>query len=182
VRRLRVLQTAQVEYPEQWNVHEVRFFHKGVELPRAPDWRLRAWPNPWDVQLAFDNSPATRWRSWETAFPGMYIDTDFGKPEVVDEVRLETSPDYLRIRLQLEQLDESGKWIKIAGEPEERVVEVQASIRRAATFNLHAHGVDYVLMGDQDYGAEDMRDDPESWGLQQIASGYGARLYKVIVK
>ena len=181
VRRLRVMQTTQVEYPEQWNVHEIRFFRKGVELPRATDWRLRAWPNPWDVQLAFDNSPATRWRSWETAFPGMYLDTEFGKPESIDEVRIETSPDYLRIQLQLE-VNEAGAWTRIASDPEERVVEVMASIRRAATFELHARGVNYVLMGDQDYGAEDMRDDPESWGLQQVAAGYGERLYKVTVK
>ena len=36
--------------------------------------------------MAFDNSQATRWRSWEVAGPGMYIDVDFGYPEAVDEV------------------------------------------------------------------------------------------------
>ena len=93
--RMRILQTANpADAHLQWGVHELRFFDKGVELPRRPEWRLQAWPNPWDVQLAFDNSPATRWRSWEAAAPGMYVDVDFGRPEAVDEVRVEHSWDY----------------------------------------------------------------------------------------
>ena len=40
-------------YPEQWNVHELRFFYHGAELARKLDWRLRAWPNPWEVQTGF---------------------------------------------------------------------------------------------------------------------------------
>ena len=64
LRRVRVVQTASV--PEaQWSVAELRVFAGGRELPRDPDWRLTAHPNPWDVQLAFDNSPVTRWRSWQ---------------------------------------------------------------------------------------------------------------------
>ena len=53
VRRIRVLQTGIGDSPEElWSVHELRFFHGGVELPRRGEWRLRAWPNPCDVQLA----------------------------------------------------------------------------------------------------------------------------------
>ena len=76
VRRMRVVQTAQALPPEQWSVHELRFLNHGVEIARRPEWRLRAWPNPWEVQLAFDNSAVTRWRSWEVAFPGMFMDVD----------------------------------------------------------------------------------------------------------
>ena len=35
-------------------------------------------------------------------------------------------------------------------------------------------------MMDTDYGADDFRDDPESWGLKLVANTAGARLYKVI--
>jgi hypothetical protein len=61
VRRLRVVQTGTDKTPErQWDVHELRFFDAGLELPRLPEWRLQGSPNPWGVQLAFDNSEATR--------------------------------------------------------------------------------------------------------------------------
>src|SRR5258707_6521431 len=50
VRRLRVIQTGTTKIPEvQWDVHELRFFRAGVELPRLPEWRLQARPNPWGV-------------------------------------------------------------------------------------------------------------------------------------
>jgi hypothetical protein len=182
VRRLRVLQTG-VGFPlEEFKVHELRFFSNGIELPRDPGWRLRAWPNPWDVQLAFDNSPATRWRSWETASPGMYIDVDFGKNQSVDEVRLDTSFDYTNIRLQLESMDPSGKWVTIAPDPPKKAIPVPVSIRKWATRELHARGIDYIVMQDTDWGAQDMSEDPESWGFKVIATGYGARIYKVAVQ
>ncbi len=180
VRRLRVVETAQAQAPELWNVHEMRFLDHGVEIARRPEWRLRAWPNPWEVQLAFDNSPVTRWRSWETPFPGMYIDVDFGREEAVDEVRLETSSDYIRIKLQLEAMNSAGAWEKIAGEPKDLPFEQRGySSRRSAISEMHVRGVDYLLMVDTDFAAEDIRDDPESWGLKLVARTRAARLYKV---
>jgi len=180
-RRVRVVQTAQAQTPEQWNVNELRFLNQGVELPRNAAWRLRAWPNPWGVQLAFDNSPVTRWRSWEVAFPGMYIDVDFGREESLDEVRVETSSDITRVRLQLEAMNAAGQWEKIGGEPQDVAIDQQGySPRRMATRELHARGVNYLLIAETDYGADDFRDDPEFWGLQQIASTPQARLYQVV--
>jgi hypothetical protein len=180
VHRLRVLQTAVGAPLEEFKAHEVRFFSNGIELPRDPSWRLRAWPNPWDVQLAFDNSPATRWRSWETAAPGMYLDADFGRNQAVDEVRLDTSFDYANIRLQVEASDSSGRWTKIASEPDTKIIQAPVAIRKWASRELHARGIDYIVMQDTDWGAEDMREDPESWGFEVIAKGYGARIYKVV--
>jgi hypothetical protein len=181
-RRVRVLQTAVGGPLEQFKVHELRYFYQGAELPRATTWKLKAWPNPWDVQMAFDNSPATNWRSWEVAAPGMYIETDFGKFELLDEVRLDTSFDYLNIRLQVESMNASGAWVKIAADPKTEVIEPPVDIRRWATRELHERGIDYVLMNDSDWGAEDMREDPASWGFKEIANGYGVRIYKVVTE
>ncbi len=183
-RRMRVLQTAQALPPEQWNVHELRFYDHGRELARRLDWRLRAWPNPWEVQMAFDNSLATRWRSGEVAGPGMYLDVDFGREETVDEVRLITSSDFTRIRLRLESIspsgDAAGAWEKIAEDPRQVPQAVPQNLRRMATYEMHARGVHYLLIYDSNYGAEDFAEDPEVWGLKQIARGYEARLYQTI--
>ena len=185
-RRLRVLQTGVVDNPNaQWSVHELRFFHHGIEIPRRPEWRLRAWPNPWEVQLAFDNSLATRWRPWESVKPGDYLDVDFGGDQPVDEVRIETSSDSLAMQLQVEALvvpgnDASGEWVPVAKNPKVSALLLKSSLRLAAMYELKAHGLHYLLVGDSDYGADDFRDDPEAWGLKQIASGYGIRIYKVI--
>jgi hypothetical protein len=180
VRRIRVLQTGTGDPPdEQWSVHELRFFRGGVEIPRQAEWRLRAWPNPWDVQLAFDNSPATRWRTWERARPGMYLDVDFGRLENLDQVRMETSYDYLHIKTVLEALNEAGQWTGIAGDPVAKAIDPGPNIRRAATYEMKARGIHYLLLHDGDFGADDIQGDPEGWGLTPIAAGYGIRLYRV---
>jgi len=179
-RRMRVLQTAQAVYPHQWNVHELRFFYRGAELARKSDWRLKAWPNPWEVQLAFDNSPATRWRSWEVASPGMYLDVDFGKEAPVDEVRLITASTFIETQLQLESMNPSGGWDKIADNPQDVIQPVPQGIRRMAAYELHARGIRYLMIGDTNPGAEDIAEDPEAWGLQRLGHTAGERLYRTI--
>lgn len=180
VKRVRMLQTGTGVPLEEFKAAEVRFYFQGKELPRDPAWKLRAWPNPWDVQAAFDNNPATRWRSWETASPGMFIETDFGGYRMIDAAALETSSDYQNIHLQLESMDPSGQWVKIAGEPFDEIIPLDPNIRRWASRELHERGIDYILMQDTDWGAEDMREDPGSWGFKEIAKGHGARIYQVV--
>jgi hypothetical protein len=181
MRRVRVVQTAKINNPDvQWSVHEVRFFHHGMELPRRPQWRLRAWPNPWEVQLAFDNSLATRWRTWESVKPGDFLEVDFGAEQQVDEVRLDTSPDYYEIRLQVEALDSNGKWVRLAQDPKVAAADHETySLRRAATYEMKARGIHYLVIGEDSFGADDIRDDPGAWGLAEVASGYGIRIFKV---
>jgi hypothetical protein len=181
MRRVRVLQTGRAAPHSQWNVHEIRYLRGGVELPRSPGWRLRAWPNPWDVRLAFDNSPATRWRSHETPAPGMYIETDFGSPQAIDQVVLETSTEGMwSVTLDVQMMDDGGRWVKLAGNPDMREITVPLWLRRAATYELHARGVNYMIVHDGDYGGIDYLDDPDLWGLKIIARDRDVTLYKMV--
>jgi hypothetical protein len=178
-----VLQTAQAGHRQQWNVHEMRFYHHGQELARRPDWRLRAWPNPWEVQLAFDNTLATRWRSGEIANPGMFLDVDFGRDEPVDEVRLIMSFGFDQVRLQLESANPTmpGGWEKIAESPTTQDFPVPQGIRRLAVDAMQARGIHYLLIHDGDGGAEDFARDPAAWGLKLIEQGHGVRLFRTIL-
>jgi len=188
VRGLRVVQTAAMPKPEeQWSVHEMRVLSHGAELSRDARWRLAAFPNPWDVTMAFDNSEATRWRTWETASPGNYIGVDFGRAETVDELRLETSPDDWDVKFRVEALDAQGRWAPVDAQLEERRMTYDGSLKKAATYELHERGVDYLIIRDNDWGGPVFSADPESWGLQVIArtgtptdrNGSAATLYHV---
>jgi hypothetical protein len=180
VRGLRVVQTGTGEIPEeQWDVHELRFFHAGVELPRLPEWRLRAHPNPWGVQLAFDNSEATRWRSWEPLHPDMSIEVAFGRERPVDQVRVELSDRDWNVRMRVEALDPNGVWTPVPVREELRQKPYEGSVRRAAGFELHARGVDYVLLKDTDFGAKELAGDPAGWGMTRLVYESGASLYEV---
>ena len=176
--RLRLQQTGTGTVAEQWNVHELRYFYKGVELVRRPEWRLRSSPMPWDVQMAFDNTGATRWRSWEAPTPGMFIEVDFGREELVDEVRVENSADSPSVRMQPETMNASGAWEPLKATLQSDDVFPNPNTRRMATYELHRRGIHYILFFEGDYGAQDVRDDPEGWGLKQVAESPGARLYR----
>ncbi|MBV8846381.1 MAG: glycosyltransferase family 39 protein [Bryobacterales bacterium] len=180
LRRIRIEQTSTGLPQQQWSVNELRLFDKGAELPRNPKWRLTAWPNPWEVQLAFDNSPATRWKPWERAVPGQYIQVDFGGDQQVDELRIARSWDFTP-QIQLEMFDEpSRRWIGIAANATSMEARVDPQIRRYATRELALRGIHYLLMLDSFVGAYDFRADPEGWGLELVAAEYGCRLYRVL--
>jgi hypothetical protein len=179
LRKVRATQTAEGK-PDNWSIAEFRVFRGGVELPRVPQWRLRASPNPWEVQLAFDNSPVTRWRSWETLRPGMFVEIDFGKDEVVDTVRLECSRDQDKSRVKLEGQTTSGRWKLLAAAPE--YVDLPSpllGLRRAAAEEFKARGVRYILAWDSDYAATDLRTRTATWGITMLAERGGARLYRI---
>ncbi len=172
---VRLVQTAQGTGMQQWNVHELRFFDHGREIPRAPVWKLRAQPNPWEVQLAFDNSPVTRWRSWRTGAPGMFIDVDFGRAENIDEVRMETSRDFawpFQFRVEADGAIVTDRF-------EEQPIQYRVPMRRAATYEFAARGIHYILIQDNDWGAADFRDDPELWGLSIIGRSPNGTLFRV---
>lgn len=178
LRRLRVVQTARLAYND-WPVVELRIFNGPNELPRDPSWRLTAHPNPWDVQLAFDNSPVTRWRSWEPAAPGMYIQVDFGKLENASAVVVQSSDDASDIRMKLEGADASGAWSMLSDRPTESRQAISASMRMEATAELKARGVHYVVVNPGDPGADDLRRYARFWGLTLVGTSGNTRLYRI---
>jgi hypothetical protein len=178
LRRIRVTQTASGD-GDQWSIAEFRIFRGGVELPRAVNWKLRASVNPWDVQMAFDNSPVTRWRSWRALYPGMYVEVEWGAAETSDSVLLECAHDQYQVRLKLEGMDESGKWKTLTDAPEQSDTAAMFGLRLAAVAELKARGIDYLLMYDFDYGAKDFKEKSRLWGITLLGENNGARLYRL---
>ncbi len=178
VRKLRVVQIAGPAAGE-WSVSEFRVSGEGKELPRAPAWRLRAHPNPWDVQLAFDNSPVTHWRSWQSLFPGMYLELDFGSLEKVDAAWLECPRGQGEIRLKLEGELAAGQWKILAEGFQRREAPAPDGLRRAAAEELKSRGIDFLLLKDTDFLTQDVKMWPKHWGVTLLGYVNGVRLYRL---
>jgi hypothetical protein len=176
LRRVRVVQTAQAK-DLYWTISELRVLNAGRELPRAPEWRLTAQPNPWDVQLAFDNSPVTRWSSWQVAGPGMFVEVDFGRDQEVDTVVIECTNEY-QTKAKLEGLASQGKWTTLLGEPEVKFVRPAGSLRLAAAAELKARGIHYLMIGKDDYRWDDFQDYAQLWGVKFLGEVKGTRIYR----
>jgi len=169
LRKLRVVQTASLQ-GLQWSIAELRVFTSGpgniqTEIPRDPAWRLTAHPNPWDVQLAFDNSAVTRWRSWQPGAPGMYVQVDFGRPQSASAVVVQTSDDTGPAKVKLEGMGADGRWVTLSDQPIESRQPIRASLRLAATAELKARGIHYLLIMPENPGSTDLRRYPAFWGL-----------------
>ncbi len=178
LRGLRLVQTGEGDR-EQWSVAEWRILRGERELLRSPEWRLRADPNPWDVQLAFDNSPVTRWRSWQALSPGMFLEVDLGAERRVDGALVETLKGRDGGRVRLYGRRERGDWALLDDEPRASDLPAAGGLRRAALEEFRARGVRYLLAAPHDPIAEDLRLKSRQWGIRLLAERGGTRLYAI---
>jgi hypothetical protein len=179
LQHLRVVQTAGASNLENlWSIGEMRVFNGQNEVPHTPAWHLDANPFPWDIGLAFDRNPVTRWRSWESIHPGMHVDVDFGAPIEIDRVELHGSHDQGNIEVHPEACDGSG----CVGFPAtlDKLDDPPAGdLRSLAGETIKARGIDYLLIDDQNWTAADMSQDPARWGMEFVAERAGNRLYRI---
>jgi hypothetical protein len=176
LRRLRAIQTAQVKR-EMWSVNEFQIFERGVQILPDANWRLNANPNPWDASLAFDNSTVTRWRSWDRAKPGMFIEVDFGRPVFIDEARLVSASDAVQAQIELLGMDARGEWCRLNVQQSTSRLAVQDSLRQASVRALVGRGIRYLLVTPGAFGANDFNDNSGAWGIELLAESGGGRLY-----
>jgi hypothetical protein len=175
-RGVRVVNSASA--PDFWTVAEMRLRSQGRELPRSPDWRLSAWPNGWEVQLAFDNNYATRWSTWERIAPRARIQVEFGAPQRVDEVVLECDPAW-NAHLQVEVLVGTGRWVPLTDTVETVKAEFAPGMRHAVTRELKAIGFRFLLVNEGDMVSTDMKKYPMFWGVTHLAEANGTHFYRI---
>ncbi len=161
-----------------WSIHELRVIDGARELTRDLRWRATANPYPWNIEQAFDGNPLTFWVSGEPLRPGQFVQLDFAGMQTVDAVLLEAAPNQPGLRLKLEGQDAAGEWKPLAAAPE--VSDVGAGdYRQAASAELRKRGIDYLLVFDDEFGADEFRRNTARWGMRPVGEYRGARLYQL---
>jgi hypothetical protein len=179
-RRLQAIRVNQTNTAgDLWNIHELRIFDGERELPRRPEWRLTAHPDPWRIQDAFDNSLMTLWRCGETARPGEFVEVDFHRLEAADAVLIESAPDQNGIHLTLEGQDAAGQWKLLSPGPRISDAAAPLGLRRAAMEELKRRGIQYLLTFDDERETQDLRANPDLWGIRQVAQDKEVRLFQL---
>jgi hypothetical protein len=97
----------------------------------------------------------------------------------VDRVQLEMSGDEWDAKMRVETTDAQGRWVPLDVPTEDLPVRYPGSLRRAATYEAHLRGVDYLLIKDDDFGASDYAEFSADWGLTRLEHAYGASVYRV---
>jgi hypothetical protein len=177
-RRIRVRQTAAAGSPDQFLITEMRLFHGGRELARAGNWKLRAWPNNWDVRDAFDNSPVTRWASWERINPEMFVEVELPGAQAVDAVVIEAPDEHLDARPAVEWEDGEGRTHRM-DRYQEHAGPPPIGMRRDAIREARAAGVHYLLIFEEGFGFEDYHSRQAQWGIRFVTARLGHHLYAI---
>ena len=180
LRAIRVVQTN--TGPDLWSVHELLVGQpdpEGTPPANRSRWRIHAQPYPWAIADAFDGNPITFWECGERLRPGQFVEVDFNEVEPADSVSIETAPNQWGIRLKLEGQDASGQWKLLAAGARASDAPVPPGLRRAAAEELKRRGIDYLLVFDGEFGADDLQRNAGLWGIRQVGEYRGARLYQL---
>jgi hypothetical protein len=177
LRKLRLVQTTKSDQ-EIWAVSELRLLGPDGEIPRGSGWQLRAKPNPWQVQLAFDNDPVTCWMSAESARPGQYIEVELDHPAELIGVRAEVSRNQPEGTARLE-VEVDGKWTALVQKPAVSDGPPLPGMRKLATGALKRNGVLYISVNKDEFLAGDMARDPAAWGVTLLGEAGPAKLYHI---
>ena len=176
--RIRVPQAAQAE----WLIHEIQFLSSDGQIPNSPYWQLRAWPNVWDLPLAFDDNQATRWRTWQPIRAGMYVEVDFGRPQITAGLVMMTPDPMIHLPFDFYGR-ESGRWRLLISQFA-AVPRQVGDVRMGATRAIRGAGYRYILastskdQGNGEIGAA-MAEHPAEWGLERVAGLGPAVLFRI---
>jgi hypothetical protein len=177
VSRLRLVQTAKSD-KDVWAVSELRLLGPDGEVPRGSGWRLRAKPNPWQVQMAFDNCPVTRWMTAESMKPGQYIEVELDKPLDLIGVRAEASQDQPDGTARLE-VEVAGRWTTLVEKPAISEGPPLTGLRKLATSELKRNGITHISVNKNEFLDDSMSRDPQGWGVTLLGEAGPAKLYRI---
>jgi hypothetical protein len=160
--------------PVEWQIRDLLLYSGDYRIFASPQWQLRAWPNAWDLPLAFDANPATTWRTWETVRAGMYVEADFDRPQALSGVVVTSPIAFESLPFQVYERETDG-WHLLASPP---VVTERpfGDVRIAATQAVRSAGFRYILAnngyeGNGILGAAMVAHEAD-WGLERVAD-YG---------
>ncbi|MGA3099577.1 MAG: discoidin domain-containing protein, partial [Bryobacteraceae bacterium] len=168
--------------PGEWSIDDIRMFSGEDQVFSSPQWELWAWPNTWEVPLAFDGNLATRWRTWEPARAGMLIETDFDRPQRLSGVTLlSQAPPGAPIRVYGQEA--GGRWRLLANGPD-AVLSEPRDVRLDATRALRRAGFRWILTATGSHGNEPigkvLAEQAPQWGME--AAGNAGRFILFHVK
>ncbi len=82
-------------------------------------------------------------------------------------------------KIALEGMGTDGKWAMISDHPAQSVHPIRTSLRMAASAELKARGIRYVLIKAGDPYADDFFHYPAAWGMTLAGQMGDAHLYRI---
>ena len=166
----------------EWCAHEIRLFLQESRIHASPQWKLRAWPNPWEMPSALDDNLASRWRTWEPMRPGMLLEARFDRPQRAASAVLVSHTPLLHVPIELYTLGVDGQW-RMRSQALPAVPRPPENLRRDAIRHVKSAGFRYIAAPSEYEGVfnvgRDLKERSAEWGLEKINERGFVTLYKI---
>ena len=139
---------------------------------------MRSSHNQTELPYAFDGSPASWWTSGRATRPGQWVEVDFQSEQLVDEVVIERAVDRRWVELAI-QANTSGNWRELKAAEEGKEFRLLESARRSSTEAMKRLGLRWIVAEEDAFGAKDLRERSEQWGITQIVKAGTYRLWRL---
>jgi hypothetical protein len=158
-------------HPGEWDLSEIRLYSGADRVHSSPQWQLSGWPNPWEAPVAFDDNFASRWRSWEPMRPGMFIEVQLDRPQLVTSVSLSSHSPVYNVPVEFYGLAMDNTWKGLSANPA-RITRPKEDLRRAAIRYLKRSGIGYILAPASTSGVWQLGkilvEQHREWGLEDV--------------
>ena len=175
--KIRLIQQSK-SIADRWSVTELRFRYGGHDVRRESGWKATASPNPWDAPLALDGSDVSRWTTGQPYAPGMFLETDFGRALLIDEIVVECTRDQPGIRMAVE-LHKPDGWESISDALQIYDDPPPAGLRRAAMEFFKTNHVRWMVVHELEPLMSDFREHASEWGITAVASARPFTIYRL---
>ena len=165
----------------EWEIHEAEILRDEDRIPVDTQWRVAAWPNLFEAIFAVDGSQGSRWRTWENAPAGSYLEVEFGTPQIVTGARLTTHWVFPQVEMFGKGMD--GKWLQLAGNAKSQP-RPDVNMWKATILNLKRAGFEYIVtpvdatLGNGSLGKY-LSEHGSEWGIIDMAGVGNIRLLKL---
>jgi hypothetical protein len=164
------------DMPSPWAIHQMEVKRGHVRIvDRSTRW-VSASKLPWEVPLALDTNPVSRWWTGQPAQRGDYLQIDYTQPVTADSIHLLTpTPSQLRI-----EVCNRGLWTNV---PVRTSNVPELNLRPAAVQMLKQAGITHILTPASFEGigvlGERLVNTADDWGLEVVGNLHAVYLLKV---
>ncbi len=153
-----------------WALSELRLSSNGLRLPASACWRSPYFNS--DSRFASDGSLATSWHAWQPTVPGMFVECTLPGALEISDLEIDAPAEQKNIPLMIRGEDAAGR-LSVFVDANEQNAPLPVGYRALIGKEFKDQGYTHLTMRQGIPGYEDLRRNPQEWGMHLLAERDG---------
>ena len=151
-------------------MNSIDLMSSGKRIEIRAGWEATVSTNPWELPLAFDNNPVSRWSARKPADRGFFIHADIANPVIADSLRV-LWPAEDQIANMRFDICANGAWQTVSTKT---LVGPELNLRPSAVAMLRKAGITHILAAAYYEGigliGDKMVNEAADWNLEVVTN------------